>query len=77
MMELTHLRLRKMPLCNWACLIFKGSGFYLTDYRSDAYKKAADADKKASSGGESTAKSESSSTAKTEPAKKCICSPMS
>jgi len=26
-------------------LIFKGSGFYLTDYRSDSYKKAAEADK--------------------------------
>ena len=28
-------------------LIFKGSGFYLTDYRSDSYKKGAEADKKA------------------------------
>ncbi len=27
-------------------VIFKGSGFYETDYRSDSYKKAADADKK-------------------------------
>ncbi len=30
-----------------AGVIFKGSGFYLTDYRSDSYKKGADADKKA------------------------------
>jgi len=37
-------------------IIFKGSGFYQTDYRSDSYKKAAKADKKA---GEST-KSDSS-----------------
>jgi len=29
-------------------IIFKGSGFYQTDYRSDSYKKAAEADKKAS-----------------------------
>lgn len=29
-------------------VIFKGSGFYQTDYRSDSYKKAAEADKKAS-----------------------------
>ena len=29
-----------------AGLIFRGSGFYLTDYRSDAYKKAAEAEKK-------------------------------
>lgn len=28
-------------------IIFKGSGFYQTDYRSDSYKKAAEADKKA------------------------------
>jgi putative FmdB family regulatory protein len=32
-----------------AGLIFKGSGFYLTDYRSDAYKKSAEADKAPSS----------------------------
>lgn len=31
-----------------AGLIFKGSGFYLTDYRSDSYKQAAAADKPAS-----------------------------
>ena len=31
-----------------AGVIFKGSGFYQTDYRSDSYKKAAEADKKAS-----------------------------
>lgn len=28
-----------------AGLLFKGSGFYITDYRSDSYRKAADADK--------------------------------
>lgn len=28
-------------------VIFKGSGFYQTDYRSESYKKAADADKPA------------------------------
>jgi putative FmdB family regulatory protein len=31
-----------------AAILFKGSGFYLTDYRSDSYKKAAEADKKSS-----------------------------
>ena len=30
-----------------ACLVFKGSGFYQTDYRSESYKKAASADKPA------------------------------
>jgi len=32
-------------------IIFKGSGFYITDYRSEAYKKAAEAEKKSASGG--------------------------
>lgn len=44
-----------------AGLIFKGSGFYLTDYRSDSYKKAAEAEKKgeAPSSGAVDKKSES------------------
>ena len=32
-----------------AGVLFKGSGFYITDYRSDSYKKAAEADKGGSS----------------------------
>lgn len=32
-----------------AALLFKGSGFYETDYRSEGYKKSAEADKKSSS----------------------------
>ena len=32
-----------------AAIVFKGSGFYETDYRSDAYKKSAEADKPKSS----------------------------
>jgi len=36
-----------------AALIFKGSGFYQTDYRSESYKKGAEAEKKASDGGSS------------------------
>jgi putative FmdB family regulatory protein len=31
-----------------AAILFKGSGFYQTDYRSDSYKKGAQADKTAS-----------------------------
>ena len=31
-------------------IIFKGGGFYETDYRSDSYKKGAEAEKSASSG---------------------------
>lgn len=32
-------------------IIFRGSGFYQTDYRSDSYRKGAEAAKKASDGG--------------------------
>jgi putative FmdB family regulatory protein len=48
-----------------AAILFKGSGFYQTDYRSDSYKKAAKADststaaKPADSGSGGAAKSES------------------
>ena len=54
--------LKKCPACNGkvrrcigagAGVIFKGSGFYQTDYRSESYKKAAQADKSSvSTGGE-------------------------
>ena len=33
-----------------AGFLFKGNGFYTTDHRSEAYKKAADDDKPASAG---------------------------
>lgn len=33
-----------------AAIVFKGSGFYQTDYRSEGYKKAAKADSKKQSG---------------------------
>ena len=33
-------------------IIFKGSGFYETDYRSESYKKAAKAEAEATSGGD-------------------------
>ncbi|MBT4101484.1 MAG: zinc ribbon domain-containing protein [Gemmatimonadetes bacterium] len=43
-------------------LLFKGSGFYITDYRSDNYKKAAKADSGASSsGGDSKSSGDKSS----------------
>lgn len=44
-----------------AGIIFKGSGFYQTDYRSDSYKKSADADTKTQSSGESKSESKSDS----------------
>jgi len=36
-------------LSGGAGLIFKGEGFYITDYRSDEYKKAASSDKEVAS----------------------------
>jgi len=48
-----------------AALIFKGSGFYLTDYRSDNYRKAAKAEKESSGG----AKSDGGSKGDAAPAK--------
>ena len=50
-------------------LMFKGSGFYETDYRSESYKKDAAAEKKSKSEGTSESKSEgkSDSTKKSPP----------
>jgi putative FmdB family regulatory protein len=46
-----------------AAILFKGSGFYQTDYRSDSYKKRAEADKPGEAKpATSTAPSESAST---------------
>jgi putative FmdB family regulatory protein len=52
--SITAPPIRKCPACGrlkvrrllgtGAGLIFKGSGFYITDYRSDSYKSAAKAD---------------------------------
>ncbi len=50
-----------------AAIVFKGSGFYATDYRSESYKKAAAADKPASTS-TSTEKSGGSSEGKKEKA---------
>ncbi len=44
-------------LSGGAGILFKGSGFYITDYRSESYKKAAEAEK----GGSSSASDSSSS----------------
>jgi len=50
-----------------AGVIFKGSGFYQTDYRSESYKKAAEKDKPAKADDKkSETKSESKSEAKSE-----------
>lgn len=71
--------LKKCPQCKksklqrlfgtGAAVVFKGSGFYTTDYRSESYKKGASADKppgesKASDGGSSKSSDSSSGSAK-------------
>ncbi|MGI9014201.1 MAG: FmdB family zinc ribbon protein [Phycisphaerales bacterium] len=66
---------RKCPKCNkqklerligtGAGIIFKGGGFYETDYRSESYRKAAEKESKAGS----PAASESSSSSDSTPAK--------
>lgn len=43
--ECGKLKLRRL-FGTGAAVVFKGSGFYQTDYRSDSYKKAAEKDSK-------------------------------
>jgi putative FmdB family regulatory protein len=62
--ECKKLKLRRM-FGTGAAVMFKGSGFYQTDYRSDSYKKAAAADRTSGSDKSSSeTKSESKSTEK-------------
>lgn len=59
--ECGKMKLRRL-LGTGAAVVFKGSGFYQTDYRSDSYNKAAAADKpKESSGSDSKKSGDSSS----------------
>ena len=72
--------LKKCPKCGknklrrvfggGAAILFKGSGFYQTDYRSESYQKAAKADQEAS-------KSSSSSSSSTEGASGASSAPSS
>jgi putative FmdB family regulatory protein len=50
-----------------AGLVFKGSGFYITDYRGEGYKKAAEGDK---GGGSSSSESKGEAKAESKPAPK-------
>lgn len=50
-------RVRRL-ISSGAGLLFKGSGFYITDYRSDSYKKAEKADSEKANSKESSKKSE-------------------
>ena len=73
---ITSQPIRKCPECGkakvrrligtGAGMIFKGSGFYITDYRSDSYNTAAKADTAPSSEAKSDGKSETKSESKSE-----------
>lgn len=72
--SMTDKPLRKCPECGknalerlisaGAAVLFKGSGFYQTDYRSESYKKAA----KSESGGSSDSGSAGGSKSESTPA---------
>jgi putative FmdB family regulatory protein len=51
-----------------AGIIFKGSGFYETDYRKDSYKEAAKKDEAAAKPAEAKSDAKADTPAKTEPA---------
>jgi putative FmdB family regulatory protein len=65
--ECKKLKLRRL-FGTGAAIVFKGSGFYQTDYRSENYKKGAAADKtaKESSQPKETGSSDSSSSKSSE-----------
>jgi len=56
----------KKKISAGAGLIFKGSGFYITDYRSEKYKEAAKKDSAASAPPAAESKSSSSSESKSD-----------
>ena len=74
--SITAAPLKKCPECGKRALqrligtgggvIFKGSGFYQTDYRSESYKKSAEAEKKAASGSSKDGESKSTDGKKKE-----------
>ncbi len=56
----------KRAISAGAGLLFKGSGFYITDYRSDKYKEAAKKDTASSSSSSTSSSSDSKPAAKAE-----------
>lgn len=75
--SMTEARKRKCPSCGknalerligtGAAVMFKGSGFYETDYRSESYKKAAKAD--GEGGGSATPAEKKPAASESAPAK--------
>ena len=78
--SITAKQLRKCPACGLRKLvrligtgggvIFKGSGFYQTDYRSAEYKKSAEAEKKAGEKSKPKDKSSKGESSPSKPARK-------
>ncbi len=72
--------IRKCPECGklsvqrligaGAGIIFKGSGFYQTDYRSESYKKAAESEKKTSTSKDTTKKKTETKAEDSKPSEK-------
>lgn len=58
--ECKKLKLRRL-IGTGAAVVFKGSGFYQTDYRSDSYKKSAAADSSSTSSTSGSSSTSSSS----------------
>ncbi|MFN2350396.1 MAG: FmdB family zinc ribbon protein [Kiritimatiellia bacterium] len=76
--SITAPHLKKCPKCrglikrmigSGAGLLFKGSGFYITDYRSEGYRKAAQAEKSDGKSEAKPAKAEKTSKAPAKPDK--------
>jgi len=77
--SITARPLRKCPECGKSALkrlvgagagiIFKGSGFYQTDYRSESYKEGEKSEKKAAETAKSKDKSKDKSKSKTKDSK--------
>ncbi len=63
--ECSKLKLRRL-FGTGAAIVFKGSGFYETDYRSESYKKGEEKAKKAKDDASSDKKSDKKSGAKTD-----------
>jgi putative FmdB family regulatory protein len=66
--ECTEPRLRR-KIGAGAAILFKGSGFYQTDYRSESYKKRAEADKPATSSSKEATPSTATTSSSASPAK--------
>ncbi len=61
-----RLKLRRL-IGPGAAIVFKGSGFYQTDYRSADYKKRAESEKKAASKSSESSDSKTDSSASKKP----------